>query len=118
MEVGITTDQSSSWTCTISLRRGGVSGAPAIINFSPTLTEKGLVEIWLRRAQAAILNPHRGANEFHGKSVAELRAMSDPETKAFSSDVVVVSLNDPDSTDLSFVDLPGKHRCIIDIVLS
>jgi hypothetical protein len=102
-----------SWSCTISLRfdydlDGQHSHQPAI-PFGPPLTSKGEVEIWLRRAQAAILSPHIRPDRFHELSYRELRdTASDRRTLKFSKNVVVVDIQDPDATDLSFVDLPGQ----------
>lgn len=102
-----------AWTCTISLRfdydlDGSHSHQPAV-PFGPPLKSKSEVEIWLRRAQAAILNPHLRSETFHKLGYQELRnAATDRRTLKFSKNVVVVDIQDPDATDLSFVDLPGE----------
>lgn len=106
-----------SWSCTISLRfdyklNGTLSHQPAI-PFGPPLTSRDDVEIWLRRAQAAILNPHIHSDTFHNKSDQELRdASSDKRTLKFSRNAVLVDIHDPDATNLSFVDLPGKFTIL------
>ncbi|KAG2129046.1 P-loop containing nucleoside triphosphate hydrolase protein [Suillus bovinus] len=100
----------SSWSCTITLRigfdRNGVDlQKPTNMPFSQTITDKSEFEVWLRRAQAAILNPDVSSSTFHTKTIEELRNMKN--TLKFSRNVVCVSIEDPDATDLSFYDLPG-----------
>jgi len=76
--------------------------------FAIGLTNPADVELWLRRAQAAILSPHRPSSEFHALSADQIKASTDSRALEFSQDTVVVQLNNPEATDLSFVDLPGK----------
>jgi vacuolar protein sorting-associated protein 1 len=106
-----------TWSCNISLRIDYDADGNLIDKlkskptaaFSPHITEKNDVDIWLRRAQAAILSPHVSSSQFLSKGVDELRdaATSDSQTLQFSKNVVVVDIKDPDAVDLSFVDLPG-----------
>ncbi|KAJ7689053.1 P-loop containing nucleoside triphosphate hydrolase protein [Mycena rosella] len=101
-----------TWSCNISLRidynRHGVKTETVTHSFGPTITDKATVELWLRRAQAAILSPHIPHNDFFTKTDAELRnAPPDVDRLAFSKNAVLVVLCDPTITDLSFVDLPG-----------
>ncbi|KAM5542532.1 hypothetical protein V8D89_003991 [Ganoderma adspersum] len=97
---------SEQWSCSISLRGDGFNAA-----FSPELTSKDVVELWIRRAQAAVLCPHLDRDRLKGMSREEIRRATDhtvdPEVKRFSSTVVEVKILDPDGTDLVFVDLPG-----------
>ena len=105
-----------SWSCSISLRtefdgRGTKLDASATENFGPVITDKSSVELWLRRAQAAILNPHRARAKFLNKSHAELKALAIEDEGvilSFSRNIVHLDVKDPEVTDLSFVDLPGK----------
>ncbi|KAI0925406.1 hypothetical protein AcV7_005662 [Taiwanofungus camphoratus] len=115
MECSIMTS-SDPWTCQISLRlikpdpHGNNSSEQSKETpFSPLLSSKGDVEIWLRRAQAAILSPHKPQESFRTMHYQELRDLikSDTNMLKFSRNVVVVDIQDPDGTDLSFVDLPG-----------
>ena len=110
MECHLSTS-ATSWSCTISLRISFTSTgehAPVLKQFA-VLTNKAYVEIWLRRAQAAILNPHLEPETFHRKTEAELKAGVRAEgTLQFSKNTVVVDVKDPDVADLSFIDLPGK----------
>ncbi|KAG1896029.1 P-loop containing nucleoside triphosphate hydrolase protein [Suillus fuscotomentosus] len=99
-----------SWSCTITLRIGFDSNGldlqkPTNVLFGPTITDRSEFEVWLRRAQAAILNPNVASSTFHAKTVEELKNIKN--TLKFSRNVVCVSIEDPDATDLSFYDLPG-----------
>ncbi|KAG2743383.1 hypothetical protein P692DRAFT_201171206 [Suillus brevipes Sb2] len=101
----------SSWSCTITLRIGfdrnglDLQKKPTNVPFGRTITDKDEFEVWLRRAQAAVLNPDAPSSTFHTKTIEELRNMRN--TLKFSRNVVCVSIEDPDATDLSFYDLPG-----------
>lgn len=113
----------TSWSCSISLRceydqDGNPLPASSTIPFGLPLTDKGSVEIWLRRAQAAILNPHIPVEDFFAKSVDDIKSLAKTETKMlpFSQNIVQVDLKDPDTTDLSFVDLPGNYSLAPDEV--
>lgn len=96
------------------MRANGIDGPRSVITtpFGERITDKGDVEISIRRAQAAILSPHRPPDAFLNKTYDELKEMleQDTRTRSFSKDVVVVDIEDPDGTDLLFVDLPGGHR--------
>lgn len=114
---------SDPWTCQISLRlikpdpHGNNSSEQSKETpFSPLLSSKGDVEIWLRRAQAAILSPHKPQESFRTMHYQELRDLikSDTNMLKFSRNVVVVDIQDPDGTDLSFVDLPGTQFTALD----
>jgi vacuolar protein sorting-associated protein 1 len=73
------------------------------------------VDIWLRRAQAAILSHHLPYQSFVSKNLEELRnAMrTDARMLKFSKNTICLDLKDPDATVLSFVDLPGAEPLII-----
>ncbi|PBK94334.1 hypothetical protein ARMGADRAFT_90464 [Armillaria gallica] len=105
---------SSTWSCTIYLNiKYGTDGSelaiPDKVRFGPVITDKDAVELWIRRAQAAILGRHRAKEDFSSMTTEELRSLatSDPQTLPFSKNIVQVELRDPQLTDLSFVDLPG-----------
>ncbi|KAJ7140089.1 P-loop containing nucleoside triphosphate hydrolase protein [Mycena crocata] len=100
------------WSCKISLRFDYNSRGSKIEtkthSFGQTITDKATVELWLRRAQAAILSPHLPIQDFCTKTEHELRnPPPDAERLQFSKNAVLVDLRDPEITDLSFVDLPG-----------
>ncbi|KAG1748050.1 hypothetical protein EDB19DRAFT_1945533 [Suillus lakei] len=80
------------------------------VAFGQTITNRSEVEVWLRRAQSAILNPNVPSSSFHTKTIEELR--NTRNTLKFSRNVVCVSIEDPDATDLSFYDLPGEYTLI------
>jgi hypothetical protein len=106
-----------AWSCNISLRfdydhRGNQIGHRRV-EFGNPLTNKTEVELMLRRAQAAILNPDVKPENFLTKSVEELQYYRSAEafsrgTLKFSRNAVCVDIQDPAAADLSFIDLPGK----------
>ena len=105
-----------SWSCNIEISieftaDGLPLELPTTVPFGPPLIQsKGEVELWIRRAQAAILSPHRPAADFVRMSEAELKQNARADQARilpFSKNVVQVNVNDPLATDLSFVDLPG-----------
>ncbi|TFK32039.1 P-loop containing nucleoside triphosphate hydrolase protein [Crucibulum laeve] len=105
---------SASWSCSIALRKeydssGARLEASTTLAFGAEITDKAQVEIWLRRAQAAVLSPHLSPEDFYTKTEAELKhaTATDDKMLTFSKNVVCVHVNDPDVTDLSFIDLPG-----------
>ena len=77
--------------------------------FGGLILNKQEVELALRRAQAAVLNPHIDAKQLLGMSAEQLQKgiKSDEKPLAFSRNVVCVDLEGPDLTDLAFIDLPG-----------
>jgi hypothetical protein len=104
----------TSWSCTIKLRFDYDSSGRNLpqanqreIPFGTPITDKNDVDIWLRRAQAAILNPGIPPNSFHKKTIAELRTINTTSSLKFSRNAVTISIEDPGAIDLSFVDLPG-----------
>ncbi|EGO22889.1 hypothetical protein SERLADRAFT_471404 [Serpula lacrymans var. lacrymans S7.9] len=114
-----------SWSCTISLRTdydhtGKALAQSSKVLFGAPLTNKNEVDIWLRRAQSAILNPSLPPESFYQMPYAELRGRAN--ALKFSKNVVHISIEDPEATDLSFVDLPGliqnEEKEVIEIVRS
>lgn len=119
MEVNLMT-KPGTWSCRISLRiEYDASGQRAedthIHTFGPELTQPDDVELYLRRAQAAVLNYYNDPNSveaYANKSKVELQGTHQPKmfgvaTPKFSKNTVVVDISQPDGADLSFVDLPG-----------
>ncbi|KIM37374.1 hypothetical protein M413DRAFT_448441 [Hebeloma cylindrosporum] len=102
-----------SWSCTIEIRyeynSAGETQAHVLESFGPVIENKSHVELWIRRAQAAVLSPHRPRSDFLAMTESEIRenAKTDTSILPFSKNVVQVSVKDPAATDLSFVDLPG-----------
>ncbi|KAH9921275.1 P-loop containing nucleoside triphosphate hydrolase protein [Amylocystis lapponica] len=108
--------QSSSgpWFCQVSIRweygtddrrKDDVREVP----FGPLITDKADVELMLRRAQVAVLNPTVPSTSFLTLSAGDLGRYTGKKTTSlpFSKNVVCVDLAGPELTDLSFVDLPG-----------
>jgi len=110
------------WSCQVSIRwefdendkpLDDVSEVP----FGALITEKDKVELALRRAQAAVLNPSISASSFLTSSLDELKTgvRGPKESLPFSRNVVCVDLEGPELTDLSFIDLPGE--CFLALLL-
>ncbi|KAF9507704.1 hypothetical protein BS47DRAFT_1488702 [Hydnum rufescens UP504] len=82
--------------------------------FGPVLHDKDALELMLRRAQLAILNPSVESSKFVRLGEKEALSAADgipplgsKEQLAFSSNVVCIDVSGPDVADLSFIDLPG-----------
>lgn len=73
------------------------------IPFGPDILDVEDVCERIMRAQAAVLQPEIDPNQFLGSNRAE------GEEGGFSDDSILVEIEGPDVTDLSFVDLPGKY---------
>ncbi|KZT22881.1 hypothetical protein NEOLEDRAFT_1180623 [Neolentinus lepideus HHB14362 ss-1] len=101
------------WTCQISIRwefddKGKRKDDVQEVAFGAPITNKGVVELALRRAQAAVLNPSIPLSKFLIMTAEDLKDKSHVSgTLKFSRNVVCVDLVGPDLTDLSFIDLPG-----------
>ncbi|KAG8216434.1 P-loop containing nucleoside triphosphate hydrolase protein [Butyriboletus roseoflavus] len=115
----------TTWSCNIKLRfdydsSGGSAVQQREITFGPTITDKSDVDVWLRRAQAAILNPDLAPEIFHRRNIQDLRNLTSTNSLKFSRNVVSIFIEDPDATDLSFVDLPGliqnEDQGVLDLV--
>ncbi|KAL0563872.1 hypothetical protein V5O48_018190, partial [Marasmius crinis-equi] len=103
-----------TWSCNIYLRKKyEPNGQPvnynSKIDFETGITDPSGLELWLRRAQAAILCPHRDPSEFRGMSAEAIKMLLKDDEKAlsFSKNVVGVDVKGPGATPLTFVDLPG-----------
>lgn len=106
-----------AWSCTLSLSRefdkeGNCLAIPTIEPFGSVIKDKSLLELWIRRAQAANLSPHRPMSDFYTMTDSELKSNADPEILPFSKNAVHIRLKDPNATDLTFVDMPGKFTSI------
>lgn len=118
MEVNLISEP-GPWSCTIWLRfEYDAAGARLPTNqvrtveFGPVIYDIDDVELVLRQAQVAILNPDKDADSFLSKTGEELQFYRTPQafasgTLKFSKNVVVVEITNEDGVDLSFVDLPG-----------
>ena len=103
------------WSCTISVEYGATGDVSNFLPFGPVLTDKSAVDIWIRRAQTAILNPHLSPDTFHTSSTEELRdaILTNTQMLKFSRNRVRVNIKDPDAANLYFVDLPGSAMSIL-----
>jgi hypothetical protein len=108
----------NAWSCTISLPSvHGTNGAGldnSCQRFGPVITNKSDVELWLRRAQAAILSRAQDKSQWLTKSEADIRkALSEPsaQMRSFTKDVIQIEIEDRNLANLSFVDLPGQCSC-------
>ena len=119
MEVNLIPKPGGQWSCRISLRFEFASDGSRLppneitnIPFGHTLNDVEDVELTLRRAQVAILNPRRPPGDFLSKAGEELQAYRTAQafasgTLKFSKNSIVVEISDPEGVALSFVDLPG-----------
>ncbi|KAG6904537.1 hypothetical protein DXG01_009197, partial [Tephrocybe rancida] len=108
MECSMSTAE-KTWSCRISLRisygaDGTLNASTHTQQFGPIITDKKDVELWIRRAQAAILNPSIPESEYLEKTEKDLKQGT--RALQFSKNVVCVHVSDPELTDLSFIDLP------------
>ncbi|KAH7928503.1 hypothetical protein BV22DRAFT_199383 [Leucogyrophana mollusca] len=99
------------WSCQISIRweydeLGNLLKDVSEVPFGNIIKDKADVELTLRCAQAAVLNPSVSATQFQGMKAEELKRFKG-KPLPFSRNVVCVDLEGPDLTDLSFIDLPG-----------
>jgi vacuolar protein sorting-associated protein 1 len=107
-----------AWTCAISLRleydsKGIALSPPITQKFGPVLSDKNQFEISLRRAQAAILNPHLSPDTFLRMTAQDLKNSTQSElSHKFSKNTVCVHISDPEATDLMFADLPGMSKIL------
>jgi hypothetical protein len=79
------------------------------VSFGKRITNQADVELALRRAQMAVLNPHAPAMYFVALDEQELSDMvvNNPKALRFSRNVVCVDVEGPDVPDIFFIDLPG-----------
>jgi len=122
--------QDGEWNCQISLRFEEESSplvpmddtrsdSGSVMNrqvpFGDRIYEKSAVELMLRRAQAAILNPTIPHDKFLTLNQDELNGYQTEEafvqgTKKFSKDTICLEIQDPQGANILFVDLPGELR--------
>ncbi|KAF8310309.1 P-loop containing nucleoside triphosphate hydrolase protein [Clavulina sp. PMI_390] len=114
MECRLTQQSGSKWRAQVFLRRETeADGRPAKDVqervFGNVIESNEELEVMIRRAQLAILNPSVAPDHFLTIDL-EVPAASSSHRKdelAFSSNVVCVTVWGPDVPDLSFIDLPG-----------
>ncbi|KAJ7735808.1 P-loop containing nucleoside triphosphate hydrolase protein [Mycena metata] len=106
------TSSTSLWSCKISIRvEFDTSGRPQEVKehqFGDVIMNKDEVELALRRAQVAVLNPHLNFGSVLKMNAQELKdGIPGTTPLPFSRNVICVDLEGPDLTDLIFLDLPG-----------
>jgi hypothetical protein len=112
----MSSSSSAPWSCQVSIRwEFDMNDKPldkvSEVRFGPLITDKGNVELALRRAQAAVLNPSLPATSFLACSMDELKngALGNQKVLQFSRNVVCVDLEGPTLTDLNFIDMPDAY---------
>ncbi|KIY62353.1 P-loop containing nucleoside triphosphate hydrolase protein [Cylindrobasidium torrendii FP15055 ss-10] len=112
-----------AWSCQVYLRfEKDTSGVKLTdvkeVKFGGLIDDKDELEIQLRRAQLAILNPDTDPDNF--LEMNRQQASAHPNQLGFSSNVVCLDVSGPETPDLSFIDLPGlvsnEEDSIIDLV--
>ena len=105
------------WKCKVSLRfefdeeTGRTKDKVKEQRFGDIITDPDGVEIAIRRAQAAILNPRTSSKQFLTLSEETLRtekSYGGTRSLDFSRNVVCLDISGPEVLDLAFVDLPGR----------
>ncbi|KAJ7185818.1 P-loop containing nucleoside triphosphate hydrolase protein [Mycena filopes] len=101
------------WSCRISIRvefdeSGHARPGTSEVQFGDLIMNKDEVELALRRAQVAVLNPNADLSQILEMSAEELKKGIPGEVPLpFSRNVICVDLEGPGLTDLMFLDLPG-----------
>lgn len=101
------TFSSSPWQAVVSIRRivdstGKRVDWPKLAPFGPPITDPADVEMRIRQAQQALLNPDMPMEMFLSS-----RGMSKPSALRFTRNSIVVEIKGQGVDDLAFVDLPG-----------
>ena len=115
---------SGDWNCQISIRwefkeDGKRQDQVVELPFGPLVTNKSEVELLLRQAQSAVLNPNVKPRDFLEMDADALQAFhAKGSSLQFSRNTVCVDLEGPGLTDLSFIDLPGSFVSFILTFLS
>lgn len=134
IEVRLRREEDKDWVCVVKIRQEIDEGEVADVStleisvlswltrdlqragqapeaqFGPQIDDPEIVEIAIRRAQLAILNPSVDAAKFVDYDIPEQeieRPLGSMKQLAFSRNVVVLEISGPEITDLTLVDLPG-----------
>ncbi|KAH8092248.1 P-loop containing nucleoside triphosphate hydrolase protein [Cristinia sonorae] len=102
---------SGAWQCQVSIRwefnaDGSACDEVREVPFGGIITNQSDVELALRRAQLAVLNPKDDPSIYIGMPKQQFKTKSKNALK-FSRNIVCIDLAGPELTDLAFVDLPG-----------
>lgn len=102
----------TAWSCQLYIRwefdtlAGKRKDEVEEILFGRLITQKADVELALRPAQCAVLNPKSDPKHFERMTAEDIRKVKN--ALSFSQNTVCMDLSGPELTDLAFVDLPGK----------
>lgn len=106
-------DDDSPWRAQVLLRLEKDANGRKMLEireepFGPVVYDTMDLEMMIRRAQFAILNPSTSARFFESLVIdgAPSSITSSPELK-FSSNVICIDVSGPNMPDLTFTDLPG-----------
>jgi hypothetical protein len=111
----MTASPDAAWSCRVSIRwefddNGKQRDHVREISFGEEISNPKDVELALRRAQAAVLNPSAAPETLAQASEAALKKQLGRNALTFSRNVVCVDLSGPDMVDLAFIDLPGAFQ--------
>jgi len=107
---------STPWRAIVSIRRivdsdGRPLDRQTVTPFGNPIEDRADVEMRIRQAQQALLNPDMPLEMF-----LTSRGMSKPSALRFTRNSIVVEIKGQGVDDLAFVDLPGKYirssRCL------
>jgi hypothetical protein len=111
------------WQCIVSLRfivdaSGQLLDQVRNEQFGDIIYDKAEVEARIRRAQHAILNPHKTRESVLNEGSIR---KEDPSLPKFSVNCVTLQISGPDVADLSFCDLPGaicRYNFLLPLAIS
>lgn len=108
---------SSPWSCQVLIRweyatNGSRRGIVTETPFGLPISDPSKVELALRRAQAAVLNPALPSKKFLSQNEDSLKSLTG-KTLEFSRNVICLDISGSELTDLSFIDMPGEWSLIL-----
>ena len=103
------TSSSNPWRAVVSIRRivdndGKPLDRQTLTPFGTPISDRADVEMRIRQAQQALLNPDMPIEMF-----LTSRGMSKPSALRFTRNSIVVEIKGQGVDDLAFVDLPGRY---------
>lgn len=100
------------WRAVVSIRRivdrdGRRLDQPSLVPFGPPIDNRVDVEMRIRQAQQALLDPDADMEMF-----LQPRGASRASPLRFTRNSIVVEIKGPGVDDLAFVDLPGGYKSV------
>jgi len=100
---------STPWRAVVGIRRivdsdGQLLDRPVFTQFGAPIEDRADVEMRIRQAQQALLNPDMPIEMF-----LTSRGMSKPSALRFTRNSIVVEIKGQGVDDLAFIDLPGRY---------